>query len=101
VTGSIFDGSINASLLNVAYKIWEENESDWFPGENNVNPYALFAFDGVWLLIQYLQQLCTMNTENKSIFRVYPLSILRPVLIVTWSMVVHFSIESVRQNLLV
>jgi hypothetical protein len=28
VTGSIFDGSINASLLNVAYKIWEENESD-------------------------------------------------------------------------
>jgi len=28
MTGSIFDGSINASLLSAAYKIWEENEFD-------------------------------------------------------------------------
>jgi hypothetical protein len=66
VTGSILNASINASLLNAAYEVWQQYESDSSPGENNVDQYALFAFDAAWLLIQSLQGLCTTTAEETS-----------------------------------
>jgi ABC-type amino acid transport substrate-binding protein len=66
VTGSVFNVSINASLLSSAYEVWQQYESDSFPGENNVDQYALFAFDAAWLLIQSLQRLCTTAAKKTS-----------------------------------
>ncbi|CAF1104888.1 unnamed protein product [Rotaria sordida] len=50
----------NITLLKEAYEIWKHYESETFPGETNVNSYALFAFDATWSLILALQQLCSM-----------------------------------------
>ena len=64
VTGSVLNASTNRSLLSAAYAVWQQYEPDSFPGENNVDQYALFAFDATWLLIQSLQGLCTVITEK-------------------------------------
>lgn len=63
-TGGIFHAPINTSLLSAAYEVWKEYEGDTFPGEKNVDQYALFAFDATWLLIQSLQRLCSTGTEE-------------------------------------
>ena len=63
-TGGIFHAQINTSLLHEAYAVWKEYEAETFPEENNVDQYALFAFDATWLLIQSLQQLCTAINEE-------------------------------------
>ena len=61
VTGSVLGAPINVSLLKAAYEVWQEYESDSFPGEDKVDQYALFAFDATWLLIQSLQRFCAMT----------------------------------------
>ena len=66
VVGNVVNASINTTLLNAAYQIWQQYEPESFPGSDNVNPYALFAFDAVWSLIQSLQQLCSINMTNSS-----------------------------------
>ena len=63
-TGGIFHAQINTSLLYAAYEVWKKYEADTFPGENNVDQYALFAFDVTWVLIQSLQGLCPTATEE-------------------------------------
>ena len=57
---------VNAPLLSAAYEIWKQHEPESFPGDDNVSPYALFAFDATWLLIQALQQLCASNINHHS-----------------------------------
>ncbi|CAF5144790.1 unnamed protein product, partial [Rotaria sp. Silwood1] len=57
-TGSVVNQSINATLLNAAYSIWQQYDPESFPGSMNVDYYALFAFDATWALVQALQQLC-------------------------------------------
>ena len=57
----MFDAPMNTTLLNAAYDIWKQYESDTFPGYTNVSSYALFTFDATWSLILALQQLCSME----------------------------------------
>ncbi|CAF1261341.1 unnamed protein product [Adineta steineri] len=59
VTGSVVGAPINSTLLNAAYDIWKQYEPETFPASLKVSPYALFAFDATWTLIQSLQQLCS------------------------------------------
>ncbi|UJR11060.1 hypothetical protein I4U23_015244 [Adineta vaga] len=66
VVGSVVNAPINDTLLSAAYHLWQEYEPETFPGANNVDYYALFAFDAAWLLIQSLQKLCSMNMTNNS-----------------------------------
>ena len=56
---------INGSLLTAAYEMWKRYEPQSFPGENNVDPYALFAFDATWLLIQSLERICPDDTHDQ------------------------------------
>ncbi|CAF2829774.1 unnamed protein product [Rotaria sp. Silwood2] len=56
--------SINTTLLNAAYRIWQQYEPKSFPGSMNINHYGLFAFDATWSLIQSLQQLCSSKTNS-------------------------------------
>ena len=63
VVGSVVHASVNTTLLNAAYDIWQKYEPESFPGSENVNYYALFAFDAAWALIQSLQRLCLTNTS--------------------------------------
>jgi ABC-type amino acid transport substrate-binding protein/ABC-type branched-subunit amino acid transport system substrate-binding protein len=64
VVGSIVNAPINKTLLNAAYDIWQEYEPETFPGPDNVNYYALFAFDATWALIQSLQKFCHQNFSS-------------------------------------
>ncbi|CAF3561467.1 unnamed protein product [Rotaria sp. Silwood1] len=64
--GSVVNASINATLLNAAYSIWQQYEPESFPGSMNVDYYALFAFDATWTLIQSLQQLCASKINSSS-----------------------------------
>ncbi|CAF3035366.1 unnamed protein product [Rotaria sp. Silwood2] len=61
---STIGAPINTTLLNAACNIWQQYESETFPGITNINNYALFAFDTTWLLIQALEQLCSPTTNN-------------------------------------
>ena len=60
------DTPANAPLLSAAFEIWRRHEPESFPGDDNVSPYALFAFDATWLLIQALHQLCSPVMNNRS-----------------------------------
>jgi polar amino acid transport system substrate-binding protein len=64
--GSVVNAPINTTLLNAAYQIWQQYESETFPGLDNVDYYALFAFDATWTLIQALKQLCSNSINNSS-----------------------------------
>lgn len=55
---------INTTLLDASFKIWQQYENETFPGETNVNSYALFTFDATWSLIVSLQNLCSNSTNN-------------------------------------
>ena len=66
VSADVVGAPFNASLLNAAYDMWKRYEPDSFPGEKNVSPYALFAFDATWLLIRSLQQLCSSTIIHPS-----------------------------------
>ncbi|CAF4023918.1 unnamed protein product [Rotaria sordida] len=66
VVGSFVDKSINETLLNEAYSIWQQYEPESFPESLNVDYYGLFAFDATWTLIQALQQLCTSKINISS-----------------------------------
>ena len=66
VVGSAVGALTNASLLTKAYRIWQKYEPDSFPGPDKVHPYALFAFDAAWLLIQSLARFCSMSAVNSS-----------------------------------
>ncbi|CAF1196127.1 unnamed protein product [Adineta steineri] len=59
VPGGAVNAPINTTLLNAAYNIWQQYEPQTFPGANNVDFYAIFAFDATWSLIQGLNQLCS------------------------------------------
>ena len=68
VTGStIVNASINSSLLNAAFNIWQQYEPETFPGTADVDAYALFAFDATWVLIQSLQKLCSLSLTESSL----------------------------------
>ena len=67
VIGSVVHASVNTTLLNAAYDIWQKHEPKSFPGSENVNYYALFAFDAAWALIQSLQRLCRTVTSCVSL----------------------------------
>ena len=56
----------NNSLLTAAYRLWQLYELETFPESNDVNYYALFAFDATWTLLQSLQQLCSKTKANSS-----------------------------------
>ncbi|CAF2962542.1 unnamed protein product, partial [Rotaria sp. Silwood2] len=64
--GDVVNEPINTTLLNAAYNIWEQYEPESFPGPTKVNSFALFAFDATWSLIQSLQRLCSITTNNSS-----------------------------------
>ena len=67
VTGSVANAPTNTTLLNAAYKIWQQYEPETFPGAGNVDDYGVFAFDATWTLILSLQQLCSdSNNLNGS-----------------------------------
>jgi ABC-type branched-subunit amino acid transport system substrate-binding protein/ABC-type amino acid transport substrate-binding protein len=66
VAGNAVNAPINTTLLNAAYNIWQQYNNNSFPGPDNVNYYALFAFDATWTLIQALQQLCSNSINNSS-----------------------------------
>ncbi|CAF0955125.1 unnamed protein product [Didymodactylos carnosus] len=66
ITAAFADVSINTTLLDAAYDIWQQYERETFPGPTNVSYYALFAFDAAWLLIQSIQQLCSTITNSSS-----------------------------------
>ncbi|CAF3910688.1 unnamed protein product [Adineta steineri] len=59
VGGSVVNASINTTLLNAAYNIWQQYEPESFPGSDKVSYHALFSFDATWLLIQGINQLCS------------------------------------------
>ena len=66
VVGSAVNVPINTTLLNAAYNIWQTYEPETFPGSDNVDDYALFAFDATWSLIQSLNRLCDIGTNRSS-----------------------------------
>jgi ionotropic glutamate receptor len=66
VIASVVGAPTNVTLLDAAYGIWKQYEPETFPGAENVNYYALFAFDATWLLIQSLEQLCSTTSGNSS-----------------------------------
>ncbi|CAF3232890.1 unnamed protein product [Rotaria socialis] len=66
VAGISVSASINATLLDAAYKVWQKYESETFPVSSKVHSYALFAFDTTWLLAQSLQKLCSTIKTNSS-----------------------------------
>ncbi|CAF5009911.1 unnamed protein product [Rotaria sp. Silwood1] len=66
VVGSVVNAPYNIELLNAAYNIWQKYENETYPGSNNVDYYALFAFDATWALIKSLQNLCSSNITNSS-----------------------------------
>ncbi|CAF4323413.1 unnamed protein product, partial [Adineta steineri] len=68
VTGSVVGAPINSTLLNAAYDIWKQYEPETFPASLKVSPYALFAFDATWTLIQSLQQLCSTMSSPCTTF---------------------------------
>ncbi len=63
VVGNIVNAPINTTLLNEAYTIWQQYEPESFPGPDNVNNYALFAFDATWTLIQSLKEFCSLSSS--------------------------------------
>ncbi|UJR16678.1 hypothetical protein I4U23_003578 [Adineta vaga] len=65
VIGSVVSAPYNATLLNEAYRIWQQYEPETFPGSANVNYYALFSFDATWTLIKSLNELCSTNTTRR------------------------------------
>lgn len=64
--GSPVGASVNTTLLNAAYDIWQQYERETFPETTNVDSYALLAFDATWSLIQSLPLFCSsmMNTSS-------------------------------------
>lgn len=56
----------NNTLLTAAYRLWQQYEPETFPESNDVNYYALFAFDATWTLIQSFQKLCSKTMTNSS-----------------------------------
>jgi hypothetical protein len=44
VVANAIGASINTTLLNTAYGIWQQYEPETFPGPTKVDNYALFAF---------------------------------------------------------
>ncbi|CAF4961597.1 unnamed protein product [Rotaria sp. Silwood1] len=66
VTGSIIKATINTTLLDAAYSIWQKYEPESFPGSMNVDFHALFTFDATWTLIQSLQKFCASQINNSS-----------------------------------
>ncbi|UJR16836.1 hypothetical protein I4U23_003735 [Adineta vaga] len=64
VVGNIVNAPINETLLKSAYDIWQTYEPDTFPGSQNVNYYALFAFDATWTLIKIYEEFCSKTTSN-------------------------------------
>ena len=64
--GAIVKASMNKTLLNLAYDIWQQYEPETFPGRTKVNSYALFAFDAAWSLILALHKSCSTTTINSS-----------------------------------
>ncbi|UJR20065.1 hypothetical protein I4U23_023198 [Adineta vaga] len=67
VVGNVANAPINRTLLNDAYDIWQKYEPESFPGPNNVDNYALFAFDATWALIQSFAQLCSSKDLSSCI----------------------------------
>ena len=64
VVGNVVNAPINITLLNAAYDIWRQYEPASFPGSDNVDYYALFAFDATWTLIQALHRFCSARTDT-------------------------------------
>ncbi|CAF3889558.1 unnamed protein product [Rotaria sordida] len=66
VAGTFVNASINTTLLNATYNIWQKYELESFPGSSKVNSFALFAFDATWSLIKSLEKLCSIIKNNSS-----------------------------------
>lgn len=64
VAGNSSHMPANRTLLTQAYQIWKKFEPQSFPVHENVNYYALFAFDATWLLIKSLEKLCSTDRNN-------------------------------------
>ena len=64
--GSLVGAQINSTLLLEACRIWQEYEPETFPGENQVDAYALFTFDATWSFIQSLHQVCSSDSNASS-----------------------------------
>jgi len=54
VIGNLVNEPINQTLLTSVIDIWNEYESETFPGVNQIDYYALLTFDATWSLIQAL-----------------------------------------------
>ena len=59
VVGGVVNAPINRTLLNDAYQLWQQYEPQSFPGSENVDYFAIFAFDATWALIGALQEYCS------------------------------------------
>ena len=66
VVGSVVQAPINNTLLSTAYELWQEFEPESFPGSDNVDYDALFAFDATWTLVGALQDFCSTMTNISS-----------------------------------
>ena len=66
VVGSMTSETINETLLNAAFDIWQQYEPDTFPGPTDVNIYGIFAFDATWSLIQAISRLCSSSVNDTS-----------------------------------
>lgn len=67
VVGNLVNAAINKTLLEDAYKIWQENEPETYPNRTNeINAYALYAFDATWTLIRALQRFCSIQHDDSS-----------------------------------
>ncbi|CAF3640661.1 unnamed protein product [Rotaria sp. Silwood1] len=66
-SGNVFQAPINTTLLQEAYNIWQQYEPETFPNSNDVDYFALFAFDATWTLIQSLKEFCSRNIDHSSL----------------------------------
>jgi glutamate receptor, ionotropic, plant len=64
--GDVVGAEINSALLTEAYEVWQEYQTEIFPGASQVSDSALFTFDATWSLIQSLQQHCRSNRNSSS-----------------------------------
>lgn len=66
VVANAVGGPINKTLLHDAYEIWKEYQPSTLPSYDQIDPFALFAFDATWTLIQALNKFCSSDRMNSS-----------------------------------
>ncbi|CAF1357455.1 unnamed protein product [Rotaria sp. Silwood1] len=66
IAGTFVNASINRTLLNATYHIWQKCEIESYLKSSKVNSFALFAFDATSSLIKSLEKFCSTIKNNSS-----------------------------------